>query len=622
MRAPRWLLPALFTLPLFAAGCDCDGTLGNACSTDRDCDPGSICEDGRCRRVPPGTDAGPRDAGSSMDSGDTPGVDAGPPVCHPLCGDCEPGCDSTPIPGPGGWMPTEETSEGVIVDEGGALTLGRNEAQAFAVWVANMDEGTVSKLDSRTGREVGRYPTIGAMSPAGVRPWNEACNWSNLGNCPSRTAVDQNFDAYVANRAFGNQGTVTKYANREEDCVDRNANGVIDTSRDLNGNGVIDMGTPEFVGPDDECILYTVATGGGNGVPRALAIGLAPPDAFVGDFWVGLFNERQACRYRPHDGSLIACMPIDNFQPYGMAADSSDRVWVVDRSGSGRRDVLGFISSTLMTFTPVAGMPAASSCAVPYGVTVDGNGDVFLANQCDPSIWRYRHADGSWTAVDAVPFNGSTRGVAADETNLWVALSHQNDGFTGGSSNRIRQYSLADLSFVAEHTMPSGRQPIGIGVSFDGSVWAICLESNSAARLEPGAGTWTEHPVGLNPYTYSDFIGFGLNVFAEPRGRHRFVVEGCESGTQTWRGVSYRAEIPASTAVEVWARTADTRAGLEAQAWIGPFPGNPADFRLPPGPVPDGRYLQVELRLSTTDRTARPRVFSVDVAGVCEPILD
>ena len=396
-------------------------------------------------------------------------------------------------------MPDDENSEGVIVDDDGALTLGRNEARSFALWIANMDEGTVSKLDSRTGAETGRYPTVGAMAPAGSRPWNEACNWSNLGNCPSRTAVDQNFDAYVANRAFGNQGTLTKYANREEDCVDRNGNGMIDTSRDLNANGIIDMGTAEFVGLDDECILYTVPTGGGNGVPRALAVGIAPPDALVGDVWVGLFNAQQACRYNPADGSLIGCLDataFSGFRPYGMAADSMGRIWAVDRSG-GRRDILGYIDSTTMTFTVVAPLPAASSCAVPYGVTVDGAGDIFMANQCDPSIWRYRPSTSEWTPVDAVAFAGSTRGVAADESNLWVALSHNADGFTGGSSNRIRQYRLSDLAFIAEHRMPTGQTPIGIGVSFDNSVWAICNTNNIAARLDPATGTWTEHLVGL-----------------------------------------------------------------------------------------------------------------------------
>jgi streptogramin lyase len=653
-RPVRELL-AMAVLPLafvWLGGCDCSGSIGGeACTTDGECSAEETCVDGRCR---PRTDAGRRDGGrtdctdrdrdgrcAADDCDDEDPNRGGADVCdgvdndcdtnvdegvHPLCRDCAPGCEAEQVPGTPGWMPTEENAEGVIVDEGGALTLGRNEARAFAVWVANMNEGTVSKLDSRTGREVARYPTIGAGAPAGVRPWNEPCNWSNLGNCPSRTSVDQNFDAYVANRAFGNMGTVTKYANRETECVDRNGNGAIDTSRDLNDDGVITIGSAEFVGLEDECILWTTAVGRvtasgieSNSWPRALTIGLAPPDGLVGDVWVGLFNHRLACRLDPATGATLACMEVNNFQPYGMATDSFGRLWVVDRSGA-RRDVLGFVDPFAMTFTTVEPMPGGQ-CAVPYGITVDGAGDVFMANQCNPGLWRYRHASSEWTPI-TVAGGGTARGVAADESSLWVALSHTLDGFAGSEGFRVLRYNLADLSFVSDHAIPTGRGPIGVGVSFDGSIWAICQNNSIAARLDPITGTWTEHPVGLNPYTYSDFIGFGLNVFAEPRGHYRFVVEGCDGGTNVWRGASYRSETPGGTAVTLFARTADTRAGLAAEPWVGPFEGSPTNFENPPGPLARRRFLEVEVRLTTMDRTVAPRVFSVDVAHVCEPIVE
>jgi hypothetical protein len=296
--------------------------------------------------------------------------------------------------------------------------------------------------------------------------------------------------------------------------------------------------------------------------------------------------------------------------------------------------VLGFIDAGAMTFSSVAAMPG-SQCAVPYGVTVDGTGDVFLANQCDPSLWRYRPgADptaGTWTEIDtAAPFIGTPRGVAADETYLWVAVSHDGDGFGEPTTNRVRQYRLSDLGLVQEHRT-GGNGPIGVGVSFDGSVWAINQISNSASRLDettigeaPPAGptpVWTEHPVGLHPYTYSDFIGFGLNVFAEPNGHYQFVVEGCERGS-LWTGARYTAEIPPGTSVTVFARTAMTRAELAAQPWVGPFTMNPVDFQMAPGPLAIGRFIEIDLRLATTVRTAAPRVFGIDVAGVCQSIIE
>ncbi|MDH5494039.1 MAG: hypothetical protein OEY14_18965, partial [Myxococcales bacterium] len=197
-----------------------------------------------------------------------------------------------------------------------------------------------------------------------------------------------------------------------------------------------------------------------------------------------------------------------------------------------------------------------------------------------------------------------------------VGLSHAT---SRGSpfANRIVQYRLEDLSVVATHTMPLGSGPVGVGVSFDGSIWAIYQDNDMASRFDPATGSWIEHPVGLNPYTYSDFVGFGLNVFAEPRGHHRFIVEGCADAESQWQGVRYDATVPDRTRVEVWARSADTVADLETETFLGPFEGNPANLQAVPGPVPPRRYLQVELRLVTMDRSTSPRILDVDVALVC-----
>jgi hypothetical protein len=163
-------------------------------------------------------------------------------------------------------------------------------------------------------------------------------------------------------------------------------------------------------------------------------------------------------------------------------------------------------------------------------------------------------------------------------------------------------------------------------VSFDGSVWAIAQATNSAARLDPTTGTWIEHPVGLTPYTYSDFIGFGLNTFAQPRGYYRFTSEGCGPDSMTrWLGARLRVEVPAGTAVEVFARASDDRATLGAAEFVGPFPVTEADpivdFTAAPGPVPNGRYLEVEVRLRTDDRRVAPRVFEVTLARECTGIV-
>ena len=64
---------------------------------------------------------------------------------------------------------------------------------------------------------------------------------------PSRVVVDGSGDAYVANRGFSMQGTVTKIAANIDDCVDRNGNGMIDTS----------TGSTALPFDEDECVLWT-----------------------------------------------------------------------------------------------------------------------------------------------------------------------------------------------------------------------------------------------------------------------------------------------------------------------------------------------------------------------------
>jgi streptogramin lyase len=649
---------------VFAAACDScadSPAPGAPCSTNADCEGDLRCIDGTC--ISPDVDAGPprRDAGECTDmDGDGRGVGcaAGPDcddtnprrgggeVCDEIdndcdgamdegfagvCVECTPQCTPSEHPGAGGWMPTPENSESVIVDPEGALTLGRTMTESFSVWVANQDDGTVSKLDSRTNTEIARYTTTRPDAVNRARPWNEACNWSDRGNCPSRTAVDQNFDAYVANRAFGNMGTVTKYANEEADCIDRNANGVIDTSRDLNGDGTIQTDGAEFVGPDDECLLWTVPVGvldgagepQSNGVPRALAIGIAPPDGGVGTVWVGLHRGRAACQLDPMDGHVFTCIDLAGHQPYGAVADSLGRIWFADRSGS-RRELAGYVDSATMTWHLGEPVPA-SSCATgslqSYGITTDGDGKIYVASSnCEPGLLRYDPAAMVWDTY-SIPGGGTPRGVAADETHLWVGISHNSIGFGGGWANRVEQYRLSDMTHVMSWSIPDGRGPVGVGVSFDGSIWAVNQGSNSASRLDPATGTWIEHPVGLTPYTYSDFIGYGLNVFADPRGRYRFPVEGCESGETRWQALSYRAEVPAMTRVEIWARTSDTRDGLAAETWVGPFTENPANLLEAPGPLPARRWLEVELRLFTDDRSVAPRIFDLDLGMSCGAFL-
>ena len=72
---------------------------------------------------------------------------------------------------------------------------------------------------------------------------------------PSRTTVDLEGNCWLGNRQTG---TAIKIGLLENNCyIDRNQNGVPDTCRDLDGNGVINADEILPWG-SDECVLYEV----------------------------------------------------------------------------------------------------------------------------------------------------------------------------------------------------------------------------------------------------------------------------------------------------------------------------------------------------------------------------
>ena len=95
---------------------------------------------------------------------------------------------------------------------GGCNGGGDGPAYSY-IWIANSGESTVSKINTVTLEEEGRYLT----DPSGN------------GN-PSRTSVNLNGDVAIANRSGG---LVKFYANPAH-CVDRNGNGSIETSSGSN----------------------------------------------------------------------------------------------------------------------------------------------------------------------------------------------------------------------------------------------------------------------------------------------------------------------------------------------------------------------------------------------------
>ncbi|HYI03095.1 hypothetical protein [Hyalangium sp.] len=554
--------------------------------------------------------------------------------------------------------------DNVQVDPDGDIVLGGGRTELAFAWIANNDQNTVSKYDTRTGKEVGRYhaaiPIDGRTKPDGTVGYPNGLR-GNVGNNPSRTAVDLFGDVWVANRAQSTQGSVTKIANSKAFCVDRNGNGAIDTSEDKNNDGAISLNPAdgEMIFPTDwadpnqydECMLFSTPVGPpGNGTIKARAMAIsAGLEGTAGDVWVGVHNENAAIKLDPVTGQQVPVNAAGQlkvtipFGPYGAAIDSQQRLWMVSSGLSPAR--LALIDTNAGALIRGDIIPPMTSGN--YGIAVDGQDRVWVAGwSAGAKAFRYAHPPGTgstlgaWTEFDftnAVSQINTKirrpRGIAADEQGfIWMssdlntsnASSSQLIAFNGndGTLKRFNYPGVGMVDFI-DATDSRTREAIGVGLDTDGHAW-VNNRSGNALRVHRETGEILRTAQqGNGLYTYSDFTGYQLRNFTAPLGSYRQTFTAPECGTETiWRYLVWDAVVPPRTSIQAFVTVSNDQAELtDPRLRKGPFNSSPADLRA--AGVPKGRFLRVEFVLRSEDRQSQltPKLKSFDVNYECEIIL-
>ncbi len=551
------------------------------------------------------------------------------------CGNCLPGCDDTGVdtdPFPCMAQNPAIECDGVGTDPNGDLVLDSSTIENHYLWIANDPEGTVTKIDTRTGREIARYATV-THTRVVDHVGRAFAAWNSGAHRPSRTAVDFYGDVWIANRAPSTQPTITKIANDTVDCIDANTSGTIETSRDLNADGRIDIATAEFLAEADECILMTVAIGAQNSwQARALAIdagNAVQGQDNPGNVWVGMYGEQAFYQINGSTGALMQRVPAVgsfatalgvNVNPYGAAIDGQGRLWSI--GGCCGSQYLLRIDTTLNP-APAARMTQQSPGGA-YGITVDLMDRVWVGAYTGPNVYRYTPATDAWATVTIPNSSGwITRGVGIDTRgNVWAALH-------GGPNSRLARVDASSATSTGLWDV-GGNVAIGAGVDFDGDVWAVNQSTSSTSRIhidtvtgEPAPHATTGNivdtfPTGPNPYTYSDFTGLGLRTVTRPSGEYLVPIQGCTGNEQaTWTEVTWTATEPPGTEVEIFVRAGDDLATLNQAPIFGPWTVSPANLTLPPGPVPPARYLLLIIRMTSQDRESTPIVHSYNVEWSC-----
>jgi hypothetical protein len=385
---------------------------------------------------------------------------------------------------------TGDTTTGLPCNFGD--TMGMGDVEKSYLWVANSDQNTVSKVDTQKLLEIARYRT--------------GPNVDSYGEDPSRTAVSLDGRFMVVNGRAS--GRTTMIAANLEDCVDANANGMIDTSQTK--DDIRAWGT-------DECVRWSIVhpwdgqqTGGPRGVTWTPGIlnedtcKFEDPKVWVG--YLKQFGTSHMARLDGLTGTLEETVIVPNWNvgdtswgPYGAALDKQLNVWFTGLRGELLRINTANDPATLDRWNPP---PATQS----YGMTVDPDGDPWMAG-CFGPVTTFDPVAQVFTAVAGQ--ESCWRGIAADKDgSVWVAAN----GPCG-----VAQIDHKTNTLTQFHNLNPCSTPVGVSVDTEGFVWVVD-EYIGAWKIDP------DNPAAMelinienDHYTYSDMTGGQLKSVILPQ---------------------------------------------------------------------------------------------------------
>lgn len=568
-------------------GCPCPAALDDRCSSGDPATEGvGVCVAGRARCLlgvfgACEAEVVPSDETCNGEDDDCDGV-LDEWVRSP-CG----GCDASCVGAVWGVPPSSFAAEGggTALTPSGELTLRQKARMAAFVWVPNTDEGTVSKLDVGSARELARYRTPGGH--------------------PIRVAVDQRGDAWVLDRPDGLPGRLSKIVAERERCVDRDGDGLETSSR------------PDDVRASDECLELDIALAASGDDARALAIdGAASSDsALAGNVWVG--SAERVDVYAGNSGERLGGIELPGFAAHDGRFDVWGKLWLLERDGR------------LAEIDPVSEPPEVSmheaplACYAFEALSIAQEQPLLIASPSCESVARFEPEADGW--LDRrVPGLLSPRALAAHGDSHWLI-------YTSGELARLDPGSL-------EPSEPIGLTSQGLtpfeshALAADGAgrLWIVSTQGGPdgrglVTRYDPGAGQVSAQvAVGKGPRGAGDLTGLGLGAPFVSEASQRHVFEsgcgqqaGVSAGAGTrWKAIHLAARVGAGGEVELAVRRADAVADLEEAEFetLGVFPWDESPYLLD---VPDEGVLEVQLTLRARYATGAPRVARVGLEWVC-----
>jgi len=483
------------------------------------------------------------------------------------------------------------------------------------LWIANAGEDTLSKIDSnevtgpptKPGREIARYRTWFNGGTHAHDAWN--------GPAPSRTAVDKEGNAYVANRWFGGYPTILKILNNT--YIDRNGNGSLDTVVDTNNDGSIQIGEMKALVDSngngliddneiqDERVAWAKRVPDGtysngmtrsNGLARALCIGTD------GNLWVGLYNNAEYFKISATDGHTIAGpVGTGGYPNYGCLIDDDGTLWGASwEYGRLHRIVNTGIDTGPHTFTAIGGLPPVYGLAL--GKAADGTTNVYMGGSCYSYV--------QYNVVTGVTY-------PADVYYCSYAVGTDNNGnvLVSKRTGGVVKFDPDDGSVIWDKGSQVGSSDSrGVIADANNDVWQVHRATHNIAKYKGSNGDFLGVlPVGYEPYTYSDASGTAALSVTTKTGTWSVVKDGAANTTK-WNKVAWNANVPSGASVVTEVRAADTQAGLASLPWIPVANGG--------DPALTGRFLEVRVRLEANTNGQSPVVYDVTIGSAAQGVCD
>jgi hypothetical protein len=355
---------------------------------------------------------------------------------------------------------------------------GNGNTDFSYIYISNTAQGTLTKLNTQTMIEEGRYLT---------RP--------DSNGSPSRTSVNLSGDVAVANR----NGGLTKVYARLEDCQESNGMPGIQTSS--NKDDILAWGV-------EECVAwYTPFPGYSSQRPVAWTAGdfnQAACSYSNQKVWSSGSNgiSVDVVRLDGDTGELEATVPIPGIQAggfgaYGGVVDGEDGFWIMTY-------VSGFPLVHVwddLTFD----IHMAPQEMHPYGITIDHAGRIWIATDIG-GTGRFDPETQQWDQIPGVT------GLGIQEhpdgymwMGTWPALG-------------IQAIDVETMALGPNIALPEASgQTKGVSIDFFGYVWLVDM-GQSAFRIDPDTLQYDIYNQLTQPYTYSDMTGWGLSNVSNPQG--------------------------------------------------------------------------------------------------------